>query len=339
MKVDHTVDYFYKYPSEIFDVQFSFLNDLNGDTLNTCTASIYDLDDNELSSTMISNKSVSSPSVIFSVKNGDGGETYQIKLVGTSNNAKKYVHYIKCEVFRSVTLNSNLGDPSANTYVTLKEANDYIRNKRGHNSVWDTLSIEGKKRLLFEAAQDIDMFNFVGEQYYENQTLQFPRDDHDVITGNCGTPLTINGFSHANFTSDTYGEPRSNTNYWKYGSVHITEATPLEDVRRIDTSNITTNVITVKTNFTATPTTNTQFIAFEPLHQEVKDAQCEQALHIIDNIGKEAMSYYSGMAQQVKIGNVNVKFKTSAHSQTSTSNKARKLLSKWIKRNLKIQRS
>ena len=57
-----------------------------------------------------------------------------------------------------------------------------------------------------------------------------------TIVSNVSTPCTITSFKNTNFTSDTYGAKRSNTNYWKYGTVHITSGTPLYDIRAISTS-------------------------------------------------------------------------------------------------------
>jgi len=341
MKFDNSADYFYKKPAETFDIEYDFTNEIGtSDTVTAATVTILDSEGNDTTTSMIDSISISSPDVTFTVLEGSADETYQISVLGKTTNSKKYLGYIVCEVVGSITLNSKLGDSDANSYVTLKEANDYIRNKYGHSDTWDTLSIEGRKRLLIQATEDIDRYNFVNEKYYDNQALAFPRDDHDIITGNCATPLTNSSFKNTGFTTDTYGETKSNTNYWKYGAIHITSATPLYDVRNISTSNVTTDVVSVSTDFTATPTTNTAFIAFEPLHYEIKTAQIEQALFIARTKGKSTFQTYSAVADRVKIGDVDVYFKQAGGSgaRQPLSTVTRKLISRWVDRVLEIQR-
>lgn len=236
-----------------------------------------------------------------------------------------------------MAINAKLGSASANSYVTLTEANNYFSDTY-LSTTWDNLTATQKEIVLKQACRDIDMFNFIGEQYYENQKLQFPRDDHDVLTGNCATPITNKSFKNTSFTVTTYGEPKSLTNYWKYGAVHITSATPLHDVRLIASSNISTDVITVASAFSATPTTNTQFIAFEPLHKEIKDAQCEQAQFLVENSKAHKLAFYRGISKSVTIGDTSVTFKTSGKAETSVTPKARRLLSRWIERNITVLR-
>jgi hypothetical protein len=339
MKMDHTTSYFYKFDNEEFDVEFDFSNSLaSGETLSSTAVSA--TDSNGTTVTITKTVTTSTPYCYFTVYEGTAGETYYIKLIGTSSLAMKYTNHITCECFGSVTLNTNLGDPNANSYVTVKEASDYIRNVSGHTSTWDLLSLEGKKRLLIEAAKDVDKFNFIDNKYYNFQALEFPRNTHSRLTGDVATPCTINSFKNTGFTSDTYGTKRSNSNYWKYGSVHITNGTPLYDVRTINTSNITTDVVAMLSNFSATPASGSSFIAFEPLDYRIKDAQCEQVLNILGNMSSDELQAYGAVADKVKIGDVYIDFKdgSSATSQ-SIGPSSKKLLSKWIQRSNKLYRA
>ena len=338
MKYNHGIDYFSKVDNEELAISWNFTNDLSSDTLSSSAVTCKDSDGTDASS-LISDTTTSTPSTTFVFTGGTVGETYQITVTGTSNNGRDYIQYITCEVFGSVTLNTNIADSDANSYVRVDEANDYVRNKYGHNNTWDTLSIEGKKRVLIEAANNIEGYNYIGEKYYNNQALQFPRDDHDIVSGDCATPFTISSFSNSDFTSDTYGEEKSNTDFWKYGSIHITSGTPLNDVRTVDTSNITTDVIAMFTDFTATPNTNTDFIAFEPIDKFIKYAQIEQALYILDSGSSTTLGRYSAISDHVRIDEVEVWFKKGASSSKKVSLKARKYLGRWIKRSMKLRRA
>lgn len=338
MKFDPNVSWFYKYPNSQFGIEFDFTNDLStGDSLSTCTASIYTDDPvpEDKTGSMISNKAISSPNVTFDISGGVVN-TYNIKLVGVTAGNKKFTHYITCDVFGDITLNSKLGDSNANSYVTLQEANKYIRNKYGHTSLWDTLDKEAKKRVLIEAGKDMEIFNYSGEKYYDTQALEFPRDDHDVVTGNCATPITINSFRNISLKSDTYMTYPSN--YWVTGAIHITEATPLNDIRLIELSNVTTGSLTITEDFSGTPTTNTEFIVFTPIDQNIKNAQCEQVLYILDN-SSDTLQNYKAVAKTVKIGDVRVDFKDFGVSKISISAQAKKLLSRWVRKNLRYARA
>jgi len=338
MKYNHNIDYFSKVDNEEIVVSWNFTNDLSDDTLSSTTVTCKDSEETDVSS-LISSITTSTPSVTFVFTGGTVDETYQITITGTSSNGRDYIQYITCEVFGSVTLNANIADPSANSYSRVDEANTYIKNKYGHNNLWDTMSIEGKKRVLIQAANDLEGFNYIEDKYYNNQGLEFPRNDHDIVSGDCATPFTINSFSDSGFTSDTYGAEKSNTNFWKYGSIHITSGTPLHDVRSIETSNISTDVLTMFTDFTATPNANTDFIAFEPLSKYIKYAQIEQALYIIESKSAISTSQYSAIADEVEFDEVRVKFKKGASMSKKISIKARKLLGRWIERNIKVRRA
>ena len=340
-KFEYLNDYVWKYKDEYYTVQYSFINDLSTDeTLSSCTASIWNSSGVDKTASMLGVPSVSTPVVVFSVTKGSVGETYEIKVVGISSGDLRYIHKIILEIFDSINLNTKIGDSAANSYVTLPEANSYIRNVLGHPNKWDTLSIEGRKRLLIEACRDLNRFNFLGVKYYDNQNLEFPRDDHDVITGNCGTPITTTSFKHANFTSDTYGSYKSNTNYWKYGTVHITSATPVGDTRNISANNITTDVVTLGSTLSGTPTTNTQFIAFEPIDNRIKNAQCQQAIFIIESNGSDTLQNYKESGVNfVKIGDTEVRFIEGAGSKQNISPKAKRLLSPWIRKEKRLLRA
>jgi len=338
MKMDHTVSYFSKYPNEKFGIEYDFTNDLDtSETLTACTATITDSSGNDYTTGMISSRSTSTPKVTFTIASGIADTSYQIKLAGTTSNSNVLVHYITCEVFGPVTLTAYVAGPSSNSYVTLEEANDYIRNKRGHDNVWDTLSDEGKKRILIEATREIDIFNFNGERYYEMQALSFPRDDHEVEDGNCSV-CTTTSFRDAELYDTTYGKKWDN--YWKYGSVHITSGTPVNEIRNISLSNNTNGSITVDTAFSSSPTTNSEYIVFAPIDDNVKNAQCEQVLYIVDNSNIETLQNYNSLgAEEVKIGDTRIRFKKgSGVSKSTVAPLAKKLLSRWIRQSIRLGR-
>jgi hypothetical protein len=340
MKLDHTTSWFYKYAGETFRVSYNFTNALDGDTLASCTASIYDTDNTDKTASMLSSVLVNTASVSFSITGGNSGKTYDLKLAGKSTaGSQTFIAKLVCEVFNTVSLNTKLGDHNNNSYVTLEEANNYIRNKYGHINTWDTMTEEGKKRVLIEAATDMEAFNYQGEKYYDSQGLQFPRDDHAIITGACATPITKTSFRNTALYSTSYNVYP--TNYWTNGAVHITAGSALNDTRRISLSNAVNGSITVASDFSATPSTSDTFVVFTPLYKEVRDAQIEQALFLVQNAGISDIQNYKEMgARAVKIGDVAIEFKTwsSGTSGPAIAAKTRALLSRFIRKGLRVQR-
>ena len=338
-KFNHETSYFYKFSDEKFDIEFDFTDSFaTGETLSSCDVTAVNSLGEDVSSSMITNKTVSSPDCYFTVQDGTAGETYQIKVQGTSSTGKVYTSYITCEVFDSVTLNANLGDSTANSYVTVAEANEYIRNVRGHSSLWDTLSMEGKKRVLIEAARIIDSLNFIDKKYYDSQALEFPRNTHTTVTGNAATPFSKNSFTNSGLYSTTYNEKPDN--YYKYGTCHITAGTPLGDIRLIQSSDSSNGKITMFTDFTATPNANTKFIVFEPLYKSIKNAQCEQAIQLVESKGGGTLYNYKMLgAESVRIGDVRVDFDSSESSNAVVAPKSRELLSGWTRKRVKYLRA
>ena len=344
-KFNHENNYIYLLSDESIMVEYDFTNNIaSGDSINSISSiTVKGSDGTDYYSTVITGDSVSSPNVYFTIQAGSlpSAGVYEISILILTTNSKYHRGNLICEIFEGITLNERLADPNANSYVSLAEANEYIRNIRGHSSTWDKLSTEGRKRLLIQATEDIDTYNFIGKKYYDNQARNFPRNNHPVITGDVATPITTSSFKNTGFTSDTYGSYKSNTNYWRYGTVHITNATPLGETKQISANNITTDVVTLGSTFSTIPTTNSNFIAFEPLDTDIKLAQCYQVLHILEKEGNESLQNYKSIgADSVSIGDVSVSFSGSTKTMTRTvSPKAAQLLSRFIQRYRKLNRA
>lgn len=72
------------------------------------------------------------------------------------------------------TIDATVGGSSANSYVTLAEANTY-HDDRLHNAEWAAASDDDKTRALLWAAQEIDKLRYSGYIAASTQALRFPR--------------------------------------------------------------------------------------------------------------------------------------------------------------------
>lgn len=83
----------------------------------------------------------------------------------------------------SVTIDATVAGHSANSYITLADAETYFE-KKLYTQGWDALTTDEKNTTLVEAAREIDTYlRFRGERYHnetygdeDRQALQFPRD-------------------------------------------------------------------------------------------------------------------------------------------------------------------
>lgn len=241
---------------------------------------------------------------------------------------------------------AKLGHPQQNSYVTVDTANKYFDNRRDIDE-WDTLNSTEKEEVLIQATKDIDMYNFIGEKYYDSQNLSFPRrvravwlgtESHEIVTGNCGTPITINSFRNGRLWSNVYG--KYPTSYWKYGTVHITSGTAVRSVVNIASSNVTNGSITTDENFSEVPGRSSAFIVFAPIDDKIARAQLEQALYILKNADIETLTNLKELGvKRVEIGRARVDFKDGALGRIAVSPESRKLLSKWIRTQVRIGRA
>lgn len=225
----------------------------------------------------------------------------------------------------------------SNSYVTISEADAYFDVRYG-TSNWFALSRRDKEALLVQSTKDIDFGNYYGNKYYDAQALQFPRDDHETVEGKCASP-GANRFKHANLKSETYMEIPPN--YWKYGTVHFTSATLENQKVVVGTSNAASGF--VHGPFSAAPTANTSFIIFAPVDRNIKAAVCEQAHSVLEH-GLESYAEMRALGiHEVTVGDVTVRPRSYLDRPPVPTNvmclKAKKLMSRYMRKGLKIARA
>ena len=79
----------------------------------------------------------------------------------------------------AATINATVKGESANSYVTLSEANDYF-DTSPDSSTWTNKTDDQKNRSLISATRWIESFVFYGDRCDDGQALKFPRNNYQV---------------------------------------------------------------------------------------------------------------------------------------------------------------
>ena len=79
----------------------------------------------------------------------------------------------------AATITATLKSATANSYVTLAEADTYFETTP-ESSTWDNKTDDQKNRALIAATRWIDSLIFEGDRCDENQALKWPRNNYHV---------------------------------------------------------------------------------------------------------------------------------------------------------------
>ena len=93
----------------------------------------------------------------------------------------------------AATIIATIKSETANSYVTLTEANSYFETVPD-SSTWTNKTDDQKNRALISATREIDNLVFYGDRCDEDQALKFPRTNYQVdrVELSCSTiPLNI----------------------------------------------------------------------------------------------------------------------------------------------------
>ena len=79
----------------------------------------------------------------------------------------------------AAVIDATLGGASANSYVTLADADAYF-DTTPDSTNWDNKTTDQKNRALISATRWIDALSFYGDRCSETQALKWPREDYKV---------------------------------------------------------------------------------------------------------------------------------------------------------------
>lgn len=198
--------------------------------------------------------------------------------------------------------------PDANSYISLADANTYFAN-RTDVSDWSALTDDQKEAVLKLAVQQIDSLRFFSTRmiekatyYRREQNLQFPRADHEALSGSVDSATTTTIVdaslaSHINYPDD----------YWNGGAVIITSGTGRGQTALISDFDSATGTVTVSSAFSTTPDSTSQYMLIAKIDNKVKYAQCEQALYLVKGGGERAKLQSEGV-KSYSIGDLSETF-------------------------------
>lgn len=98
----------------------------------------------------------------------------------------------------AATINASLSSASANSYVTLAEANTYFETVP-NSATWDDKTTDQKNRALISATRWIDSLNYYGDRCDEDQALKWPRNNYDVDGVELECSLIPNDIKYATY--------------------------------------------------------------------------------------------------------------------------------------------
>lgn len=74
-----------------------------------------------------------------------------------------------------MTIISSWGASDANCYIGLTDAGSFIESNMVFQTPWTDAATPIREASLIEASRDIDALQYVGERYYDTQSLEWPR--------------------------------------------------------------------------------------------------------------------------------------------------------------------
>ena len=98
----------------------------------------------------------------------------------------------------AATIDATLSGTSANSYVTLAQANSYFETVPD-SSTWTNKTDDQKNRALIDAARQIDTLNFYGDRCDNGQSLKFPRNNYEVDDVELSCTVVPNNIKYAQY--------------------------------------------------------------------------------------------------------------------------------------------
>ena len=98
----------------------------------------------------------------------------------------------------AATINATIKSETANSYVTLAEANSYFETVPD-SSTWTNKTDDQKNRALIAATREIDNLVFYGDRCDNGQALKFPRNNYKIDDVELACTTIPNNIKYAHY--------------------------------------------------------------------------------------------------------------------------------------------
>ena len=98
----------------------------------------------------------------------------------------------------AATITATLSSATANSYVTLAEANDYFETVPD-SSTWTNKTDDQKNRSLIAATRWIDTLSYYGSRCDNGQALKFPRNNYTIDNVELTCTIIPNNIKYAQY--------------------------------------------------------------------------------------------------------------------------------------------
>ena len=127
MIFDHQFGNISIYAGSTVELGFDVTNDIaSGDSASSVVVVAKDDESTNVTATIVQSSSVSGNIAYVVIISLTANRTYEVELEITTANSRVLTRLITIDAVGDVIYNPKMGDSGANTYVTLREANEYI---------------------------------------------------------------------------------------------------------------------------------------------------------------------------------------------------------------------
>ena len=124
----------------------------------------------------------------------------------------------------AATITATLSSATANSYVTLAEANDYFETVPD-SSTWTNKTDDQKNRSLIAATRWIDTLSYYGSRCDNGQALKFPRNNYTIDNVELTCTTIPNNIKYAQY---------GNLSEVKLGDIHVKYNTTSQGVGTVN---------------------------------------------------------------------------------------------------------
>jgi hypothetical protein len=186
------------------------------------------------------------------------------------------------------TLNAIPSSPDANSYVNLSEADEYFNNFYYGANSWTGATQAVKENALKAAARLIDKLRFFGDKLSEYQKMKWPRiqenNSYKNIYGGSISSGDLNSFIATGFRHTT----EVPVDLYKYYGIKFTNSNNRNVWRYVTAYNPITGEFTFDSDLDTALAQGETFELYTKVEVEIKSAQCEIALWLLDGQNKTA---------------------------------------------------